>query len=306
MKNRLFLAVLLLLLTGCSAASETPTPAPPTRPAWLPVDPTPTVRPVLPDATAGESVEALVQRRIQPVPLPDGQLSQMALVPAGEFLMGSEAGVWERDEEPLHTVYLDEFWIDRSEVTNTQYAGCVAAGACAAEHPTLSFQRFDYYDDPDFGNHPVIYVSWDEAQSFCRWAGKRLTTEAEWEKAARGWQRNLYPWGDTFEYANANAAGSRGDPVRVGSYPAGASPYGVQDMAGNVAEWVADWYGEDAYRQSPQANPAGPENGTARVVRGGSWAFYDPDVRATGRQPVLPESRTEAIGFRCASSTPPA
>ena len=267
---------LLLLLPACAVA---PTPTPP---AWLPLDPTPTPVPALPTRLAGQSIEALVVRRIQPFPLPDGQVAYMTFVPAGDSVMGSPAGVGDPDEVPQHTVTLDAFWIDRTEVTNRQYAACVAAGACPADHTPISFQRLDYYEDLDFGDYPVIYVSWDDAQAFCRWAGKRLPTEAEWEKAARGLQSWLYPWGNELDLSRANAAGVRGDPVRVGSYPSGASPYGVQDMAGNVAEWTADWYGLRAYRDSPAANPAGPATGTARVVRGGSWAFYNPDVRATG------------------------
>jgi formylglycine-generating enzyme required for sulfatase activity len=188
----------------------------------------------------------------------------MVYIPAGEFIMGSDEG--DSDERPVHTVYLDAFHIDRTEVANAQYQACVEAGACDAPSNTT------YYDNSNYAQHPVVHVSWDDADAYCRWAGKRLPTEAEWEKAARGTDGRRYPWGNSEPDCNkANYNDCVGLTTEVGSYPAGASLYGVLDMAGNVWEWVADWYDPGYYSQSPTRNPPGPDSGELRVLRGGSW-----------------------------------
>jgi len=177
--------------------------------------------------------------------------SVMVYVPAGEFIMGSD----ERDgnEQPMHTVYLDAFYIDKTAVTNAQYRKCVEAGACDAPRETTD------YDNADYAQHPVVYVNWFQAKAYCEWVGKRLPTEAEWEKAARGTDGRKYPWGNTFDgsrlnFCDKNCTLSWKDPsvddgytgtAPVGSYPVGASPYGALDMAGNVYAWVADWYDMD-------------------------------------------------------------
>jgi eukaryotic-like serine/threonine-protein kinase len=230
---------------------------------------------------------------------------EMVYVPAGDFLMGSPAGEGDDNEHPQHTVYLDAFWIDRTEVTNRQYQQCVQAGACDVSR---------YADNSDYNgaDQPVVGVTWFNASDYCQWAGGRLPTEAEWEKAARGMDGRKYPWGNqtaTCDYAvmddgSGNGCG-RGDAAwDVGSKPGGASPYEALDMAGNVWEWVADWYGSDYYDVSPANNPTGPGSGEYRVLRGGSWSHSVRSVRAANRLYSNPVYRNNNVGFRCASEVP--
>jgi formylglycine-generating enzyme required for sulfatase activity len=231
-------------------------------------------------------------------------------VPAGEFLMGSTDADSNAasDEKPQRKVYLDAFLIDRTEVTNAMYARCVQASACRPPNDVKSSKRSSYYGNAQYANYPVVYVSWNDAQAYCKWAGSRLPTEAEWEKAARGPSTGsgggrIYPWGNEPPDAQrSNFAGKAGDTTPVGAYPVGASPYGALDMAGNVWEWVADWYDEKYYASMPARNPQGPGSGQNRVRRGGSWYYPQSYVRAANRTSNGPGLVDDGVGFRCARS----
>ncbi len=226
-------------------------------------------------------------------------------VPAGEFTMGSETG--KDEEKPIHTIYLDGFWIDQTEVTNRQYALCVTAGQCISPNETDSSLRSIYYGNSEFDDYPVIYVNWNMAKTYCEWAGRRLPTEAEWEKAARGMDERTYPWGEDISCNEANydpKDSCFGDTTIAGNFTSGESPYGVYDMAGNVWEWVSDWYSETYYQDSPLSNPLGPDSGQYRVLRGGSFDSSTSGVRTTNRYRYEPTYTLLSIGFRCASSPP--
>ncbi|MGD0004170.1 MAG: SUMF1/EgtB/PvdO family nonheme iron enzyme [Anaerolineaceae bacterium] len=208
-----------------------------------------------------------------------------------------------KNAKPAHMVWLDAFWIDQTDVTNAQYAKCVSAGGCQPPRNNQSSTHASYYGNADFDDYPVIYVDWSQADSYCTWAGRRLPTEAEWEKAARGTDGRIYPWGKWIDQKKANYGYILGDTTRAGSYPDGASPYGALDMAGNVGQWVADWYDESYYQsQTTWANPGGPYSGTVRVIRGGSWINLGFDVSSSVRLTGDPGDAEMSFGFRCAVS----
>ena len=228
--------------------------------------------------------------------------AQMAAIPGDTFTMGDPRGAI--DEKPAHEVTLSDYWIDVYEVTNGQYALCVADGACTEPHEVKSFRRPSYYGNPEFDNYPVIYVDWSQANAYCEWAGGRLPTEAEWEYAAKGPDGNAYPWGNTFVAANLNYSGNGNyDTLAVDANPEDVSSFGVYDMGGNVSEWVADRYQENWYTVTNQpVDPTGPEAGGYRVIRGSSAQVAENNARTVDRFYGLATSFALDRGFRCVVS----
>lgn len=230
--------------------------------------------------------------------LQDGM--EMVFVPAGEFLMGSAEGIGDQDEHPQHTVFLDAFWIDKTEVTNAMFQKCIDAGVCDESNN----HYWHYSDNPNYADHPTTYVDHATAVQYCVWVDKRLPTEAEWEKAAAGPEGNLYPWGDTAPNSSmANFNKNLNDTTKVGTYPDGISVYGVFDMAGNVWEWVSDKYSANYYASSPSSNPQGATaaNLLEYVLRGGSFSSTSRVIRTTERS-MDDEGIRNDIGFRCVLS----
>jgi eukaryotic-like serine/threonine-protein kinase len=298
--------VILLMVAACGSAPILPTNTasntaiPPVEIPSFTIAPTDTLTP---------SAEVSPTATISPTPGIGSSMAStldqlvMVYVPAGPFQMGYNGGY--PDELPVHTVTLSAFWIDKTEVPNGTYELCVQAGACKAPAHSTSNGIDNYYANPDYADYPVIFASWTAAQAYCTWAGGRLPTEAEWEKAARGTDGRIYPWGDAApDKTLANFGDNLWDVVATGNYPAGASLYGALDMAGNVWEWTADWYGADYYSQSPAENPTGPETGTKRVLRGGSWNFDSPGLRTTYRFSKDPAFVYSDTGFRCVQPAP--
>lgn len=226
----------------------------------------------------------------------------MVKIPAGTFWMGIDTLQGLEDERPRHKVWLDDFWMDLYEVTVGRYAGFLAA---TGRTPPAFWETVTPAIHSD---RPVIGVDWEDADAYCRWAGKRLPTEAEWEKAARGTDERWYPWGNqtpTPQFANY-ALGARFSYSQalmpVGHYEKGKSPYGIYDLAGNVWEWVQDWYDGTYYEHSPERNPTGPDGGQFKVLRGGSWSELPKYLLTYGRFKLPPNTRNSYIGFRCARS----
>jgi len=224
----------------------------------------------------------------------------MVLVPAGEFPMGSEQG--DDDEQPVHRVFLDSFYLDTFEVTNGQFAKFVAA---IQSEPPWGFA--DQETPVVRADHPVRWVNWLEATGYCLWAGKRLPTEAEWEKAARGTDGRVYPWGNeppTPVHAVFGLKEGADTVSPIGNRDKGMSPYGVHDLAGNLYEWVADWYDEAVYTTQLTINPRGPTEGTTKVQRGGSYINSPYRLRASFRTKGDPTEHDPNVGFRCAHDAP--
>ena len=285
-----------------------PTPTPrqhPPTPTLVPTSPPPpTSTPLVPTSTreaeaTGEKDETKIDETATPppteTPTPEPVSSEMALVPAGEFLMGTT----HEDESPPHAVTVESFEIDKFEVTNEEFqrfadeTGYQTEGEQAGDGDNW----LAYAEGKP--RHPVVKVTWRDAQAYCEWAGKRLPAETEWEKAARGTEQLIYPWGNEWDpdRANTKTSGFRGTTV-VGSFPQGASPYGLMDMAGNVAEWTSDWY--KAYPGSGFSSPYYGEK--YRVIRGGAWFTQQELVRTTERSASSEELRNDDVGIRCARS----
>jgi len=226
------------------------------------------------------------------------QEAPMTLVPAGEFMMGSNLA---DDERPAHHVYLNAFYMDKYEVTVGQYAKYLEV--TDMEEPP----DWHIMNQPQHQKRPVVNVDWEDAVMYCKWAGKRLPTEAEWEKAARGTDGRIYPWGNevpTRLHANYGRKewNNHLALVPVGSFEEGRSSYGIYDMAGNAWEWVSDWYDYDYYKNSPRRNPTGPTTGEDKVVRGGSWLYVPEFLRSAHRFAAQPTNRHFGYGFRCAKT----
>jgi len=247
--------------------------------------------------------------------------AKMVYVPQGEFAMG----LGDRDyySNPAHKVVLDAYWIDQTEVTNAMYEKCVTDGICKEPGNKSSATRSSYYGNSEFDDYPVIYVDWNMAKNYCEWRGHKLPTEAQWEKAARGTDGRIYPWGENIidcslanYYWTSRDYGlwehyCAGDTTKVGSYESGKSPYGIYDMVGNVSEWVADWHGAVYEPNSLVINPAGPDTGVYRITRGGSWrdsSLYSsslPLALSVISDTLSAFDTKDEIGFRCASNTSP-
>jgi formylglycine-generating enzyme required for sulfatase activity len=312
--------------------SETPTPAPSDTPV---LSETPTtladVASDTPESVPLDLTPSATHVTTLPLTFVDDIGTTMVLVPAGEFSMGGDAATALAScqalcpncncnlsnftsEEPAHTVTLDAFYLDMFEVTHAQYRPCVEDGNCPEPVNPETGAVSSQFLDPAYDQHPVIYVTWAMADVFCRWRAARLPTEAEWEKAARGPEGRIFPWGNEFNgrlanYCDRNCSFGWADAgyndgyvgtSPVGTYPGGVSPYGIYDLAGNVWEWVADWFSETYYANSPLVNPTGPFSGSQRVTRGGAWYNGGALLRGANRGAQDPTIANSYTGFRCA------
>jgi formylglycine-generating enzyme required for sulfatase activity len=308
MKRYLFIFIAFALtLAACQGGQAAPTAIslPTAMPTNPPAEFNPTAAPV-----AGKAGE----ERVSSV---DGMTQ--VYIPEGTFRRGGLDPDAQRTEKPDHNVTIKGFWMDKLEVTNGMYARCVQAGACDPPQNFKSQTRASYFNNSEFNDFPVVYVTWLQADTYCKWAGRRLPTEAEWERAARGDDFRTYPWGDARpDSSHGNFNYFVGDTTRVGSFPAGASPFGILDMAGNVTEWMADFYDADYYSKGVTVNPPGPgarSNYFVRVIRGGNFQDVFKDIRLAKRSSLRgsnPDARdifsadylgefSPKIGFRCAS-----
>jgi formylglycine-generating enzyme required for sulfatase activity len=326
--------LLVLLLTACSsvpavgqtpvltvAAEDLPPAQAEQEPASLPppsVVSTPTETKVSPPSTGTPVQPTQAASRVS-----EKDQMEQVFVEEGEFFMGTDdtdakltvEGGRAYPEIPIHTVYLPGYWMDKYEVTNQQYALCVDAGVCKRPNYVRSYTREHYFDNPEFSNYPVLYVDWFMAREYCAWAGRRLPTEAEWEKAARGNDKRRYPWGNEpvdgtranfcdvncpKVHANENYDDGFPETAPVGSFPAGASPYGIMDMAGNVWEWTSTMQRPYPYDAADGREEFDVSN--ERIWRGGPWSNGVWWIRASIRYRSVPSYWYGNLGFRCAAS----
>ena len=290
----MMLATILIFTFVLSACGATPTPQvivvtatpmPATEAPVVAADPTATFVPVsLSGPQSGAAMKWM-----------DG--STLLYIPAGDFVMGDGVNAL------AHNVTLDGYWIQQTKVTNRMYEQCVKVGVCSAPSQELGGPVFS---NPEFANHPVVGVTWDQAQAYCAWSQGSLPTEAQWEKAARGTNENSYPWGNSAPACNLlNFSNCYETTSAVDAFSAtGASPYGLLDMAGNTFEWVADWYADNYYGTSPSANPTGPDSGQYRVVRGSSFETDKSQTASAIRRFNEAGDSERDTGFRCAVANP--
>ncbi len=331
------LAVLVALaITACSPTSSDVVEA---LPELQESDPTPiseaivTIQPTENIAPTLEAKLATSEEKSDAISISEKDAMQQIYIPAGEFIMGSEDEDAKKTKEggvawpeiPEHEVYLDGYWIDKYEISNSQYKLCVDEGICVPPFYPVTFMGIEYYANPDYSNYPVTYVDWYLARDYCEWAGRRLPTEAEWEKAARGVGGEKYTWGnepisnERANFCDGNCPKSHADinfddgyaePAPVGSYPAGASPYGIMDMAGNVWEWtstIPQPYPYDLLdgREEPDLREGEDVefgDGPKRGWRGGTWANGTWWLRVSVRYGSVPGYWHNSLGFRCAAS----
>ena len=316
--KKIFFSLSIFLVAACQSAV---TPSAPTT-ALASMDaltPTP-LSTLIPFTAVPEAISAqtaTVTPNITKISSIDGMT--FLFIPSGELYMGGLDISRETDEIPPHKVQIDAFWIDQVEVTNGMYGLCVKAGSCRQPKLTNSDNRVEYFGTVEFQDYPVVHVTWYDANAYCQWAGRRLPTEAEWERAARGDDMRTFAWGDEPPNAkNSNSLNIVGDTSRVGSYAEGASQFGALDMTGNVWEWVADYYRPSYYAESPAVNPTGPAEDPGnhlRVIRGGSYQDDLLDLRVPNRgyevgpnPSLLPTDdayyghSSAKIGFRCANN----
>jgi formylglycine-generating enzyme required for sulfatase activity len=285
-------------VTGASSKSDAPTVVPRLQPNPM-REPVPSAQDAEAIARVNEQLRAAQQDELKQlaqhgIAQPEG----MVVIPAGEFWMGADDGL--KDARPLHRVYLSSYWLDKYEVTNARYRRCVEGGGCT---PPKDRQAFD---DLERAQHPVTNITWNQARSFCQWQGRRLPTEAEWEKAARGTDGRRYPWGNDWNIVKSRVSNAVAANAieSVGRQAASSSPYGVFDLIGNASQWVKDWYAEDFYQTSPARDPQGPLRGSFRVLRGGEWNEKPSNLQASYRGWDEVTYWGPTLGVRCAEDVP--
>ena len=309
-KNIIILLSLLILILVFSLSSYLgQLKKIPTSTSTLTIKPSATAITITAKPSSTPSPSTTPTKPVTPTPLlteiTDDFGVEMALIPFGSFTMGDNDS-----RQAMHDVVVSDFYIDKYEVTNGDYKKCVDDKSCDVPIQVYSSDRPEYYGNPNFDRYPVIFVTWDMANNFCKWRDARLPTEAEWEKAAQGTLHEKYPWGGDFNcnYANLADYCKSTDTTEVDSYEKGKTTNGIFNMSGNVAEWVNDYYSDDYYESLPKnsLDPQGPSIGVSRVLRGGSWwsksigfgtVFY--------RSRYEPSSRENYIGFRCARDATP-